>query len=163
MPEFSLKISSPEEMALLAAAMEKALPGNSVVTLRGELGSGKTVFARGFARACGVTEPVTSPTFTVLQEYRLPSGGTLYHFDLYRIGGPDAALAFGVDEYLNAPCRAVLIEWPGAVAGMLPPGAASVSFEHIDENSRKVTVAAAAGELDAIKETLAGSAVPVCS
>ncbi len=76
----------------------KAEPGE-VFTLTGDLGVGKTVFAKGFAKGLGVTEPVTSPTFTIVQEYlsgRLP----FYHFDVYRIGDPDEMEETGFYDYL---------------------------------------------------------------
>ena len=71
------------------------------ILLFGNLGAGKTVFSRGFARGLGITEPVSSPTYTIVQEYDIPSGGRLYHLDLYRISGVESALAFGVDEFIE--------------------------------------------------------------
>ena len=79
--------SAKETEQFAADLAAKALPGD-VYTLTGDLGVGKTVFAKGFAKGLGIMEPVTSPTFTIVQEYlsgRIP----LYHFDVYRIGDPD--------------------------------------------------------------------------
>lgn len=96
---------------------EKAAPG-MVYTLVGDLGAGKTEFAQGFAEGLGVTEPVVSPTFTIIQEYytgRIP----LYHFDVYRIGDPGELEMIGYDDYIdgNGVC---LIEWANLVEEILP-------------------------------------------
>ena len=92
--------SSEEETEAVGRELAQSLPPGRSVLLRGNLGAGKTVFSRGFARGLGITEPVSSPTYTIVQEYELPAGGRLYHLDLYRISDVNAALAFGVDEFL---------------------------------------------------------------
>ena len=96
------EIISDSEAATLALGVRLAamLPSGSVVALVGDLGCGKTVLARGIARGLGIAEAVTSPTFTVAQEYRRPNGEFLYHLDMYRIADENAALAFGIDEFL---------------------------------------------------------------
>ena len=81
------------------------------VAMYGDLGAGKTVFSCAFAKALGVTEHVSSPTFTIVQEYALEKG-MLYHLDLYRIDSTEAALAFGVDEFLYDKNAYSLVEWP---------------------------------------------------
>ena len=95
----------------------EAAPGE-IYALSGDLGAGKTVFAKGFASGLGITDPVNSPTFTILQVYdsgRLP----LYHFDTYRIEDPDEMEEVGLDEYLFG--RGVcLIEWAEQIAELLP-------------------------------------------
>ncbi|MCI5779874.1 MAG: tRNA (adenosine(37)-N6)-threonylcarbamoyltransferase complex ATPase subunit type 1 TsaE [Lentisphaeria bacterium] len=115
------------------------LPG-SIVTLRGDLGAGKTVFARGFARGLGITEPVSSPTYTIVQEYALCGGGRLYHLDLYRIGSPEAALAFGVDEFFDDDNAFTLVEWAERIAGIIPQNAVEVTIRHLGETEREIAV-----------------------
>lgn len=110
------------------------------VLLFGNLGAGKTVFSRGFARGLGITEPVSSPTYTIVQEYDIPSGGRLYHLDLYRISGVESALAFGVDEFIDDDNAIRLIEWPMRIDGILPDDCIKVTIEHINDNSRNITV-----------------------
>ena len=86
---------------------------------------GKTVLAKGFAAGLGITEPVTSPTFTIVHEYegRLP----LYHFDVYRIGDPDEMYDIGFDEYLYGE-GVCLIEWPERVEELLPDTAVKITI-----------------------------------
>ena len=111
-----------------------------VVLLYGDLGAGKTVFSRGFARGLGVTEPVSSPTYTIVQEYELPSGKRLYHMDLYRISDERAALGFGVDEFLSEAGAVALVEWPERIAKMLPDDAIRVELYHRSETEREIKV-----------------------
>ena len=118
---------SREETIKFAADMAaKAEPGE-VFTLTGDLGVGKTVFAKGFAKGLGVTEPVTSPTFTIVQEYlsgRLP----FYHFDVYRIGDPDEMEETGFYDYLDRG-GVVLIEWAELIEDILPSPRTAIKLE----------------------------------
>ena len=109
---------------------KKALPG-SIYCLDGDLGAGKTVFAKGFARGLGIDEPVTSPTFTIVQEY---SGGRLklYHFDVYRLTDSDEFYAIGGDEYLNNGI--CIIEWGEIIEDILPDDYIKISFSKDSEN-----------------------------
>ena len=120
--------------------LARSLFPGSIVLLRGDLGAGKTVFSRGFARGLGITEPVSSPTYTIVQEYERPDGGRLYHLDLYRISGVEAALAFGADEFLNDPGAIALVEWPERIEGLLPPNAVNVRLEHLSESERRISI-----------------------
>ena len=115
-----VRSDSPEGTEAAAAALARQLPPGTVIALHGTLGAGKTVFARGFARGLGIVEPVSSPTFTLVQEYPFP-GGVLYHLDLYRIDNSANALAFGVDEYLYDSHAYTLVEWPERIMDILPP------------------------------------------
>ena len=117
---------SPEEtFALGEQAGKTACPGQ-VYCLDGDLGTGKTVFAEGFAKGLGITEDVTSPTFTILQIYE---GGTwpLYHFDVYRIGDPEELYEIGFEDYFygNGVC---LVEWASLVEELIPEDAIRVTI-----------------------------------
>lgn len=127
--------SSPEETERFAAELAASLAPGAVIALHGDLGAGKTVFARGFARGLGVTEPVSSPTFTIVQEYGTPRG-MLYHLDLYRIENSDAALAFGADEFLCDSAAFALLEWPERIADLLPPHTIHLEILHAGEGRR---------------------------
>ena len=128
----------PEETEALGAALAREIAPGSVVALYGNLGAGKTVFARGFARGLAVTETVSSPTYTIVQEYPLPGGnGFFYHLDLYRIADEHAALGFGADEFLDDPASYALLEWPERIRGILPPGRIEVTIHRKGENERE--------------------------
>ena len=96
---------------------EKARPGQ-IFTLDGELGVGKTVFAKGFAEGIGVEEAITSPTFTIVQEYqsgRIP----FYHFDAYRVADPEEMYEIGFEDYLFGE-GVCMIEWASLIEDILP-------------------------------------------
>lgn len=137
-------VSTSEEATLgLGAAIAAQLRPGMVVALHGDLGTGKTVLSRGIARGLGITEPVTSPTFTVVQEYFRPDGTLFFHLDLYRIDDEAAALAFGIEEYLFAPDGVAVVEWPERIGGLLmSPGGArrvvSVHLAHRGDDSRRI-------------------------
>lgn len=136
----TLKSHSLEETEAFAASLAKELQPGAVIALFGELGAGKTAFARGFARGLGIKETVSSPTFTIVQEYALAKGNWLFHLDLYRIAGPDAALAFGIDEYLTDKSAYTLIEWPERISRLLHPETIIVKINHDDESSRTLEI-----------------------
>jgi tRNA threonylcarbamoyladenosine biosynthesis protein TsaE len=95
-----------------------AVPGGTVIALRGGLGAGKTTFAKGFARGLGIAEEVTSPTYTIVSEYegRL----RLHHIDAYRLSGPADFDSVGGEELLDDPGGVCLIEWSERIAPAIP-------------------------------------------
>ena len=130
--------TSPDQTEAVAAGLAERLRPGDVVLVHGELGSGKTTFVRGAARALGVEGPVTSPTFTIGQVYA-GARGEVAHLDLYRLAslaGEDPAL---LDDYLT-PERVGFVEWPGAGAGSFDRVVARVTLEHRGGDSRSVTV-----------------------
>lgn len=114
--------------------------GATVVALSGELGAGKTTFAQGMARALGVEEQVTSPTFVIERVYPLSGQkfARLVHIDAYRLKGTHELPAIGWDELIADSGNLVIIEWPEMIPGALPQGALLVSFEGSGE-SRDIT------------------------
>lgn len=135
-----METNTPEETEREAALLARSLPMGAVVALYGDLGAGKTVFARGFARGLGITEPVSSPTFTIVQEYPRPDGGMLYHLDLYRIDNSDSALAFGIDEFLCDANAWTLLEWPERIEDILPSGVIRIRMEHAGNDRRVIRI-----------------------
>ena len=131
---------SEAETEAAGAALARELAPGAVVLLCGDLGAGKTVFSRGFARGLGVVEPVSSPTYTIVQEYGLADGNRLYHMDLYRIADEHAALGFGVDEFLDEPGAISLVEWPERIAGLLPDDAVRVELKHLSAETREIRI-----------------------
>jgi len=121
-------IDLPDETAtagLAARLAALARPGD-VIALKGELGAGKTSFARAFIRARGGDEAVPSPTFTLVQSYDLP-GGTVWHFDLYRLRAPEEAWELGIEEAFADGIA--LIEWPERLGILLPAKHLLVTLE----------------------------------
>ena len=118
---------SEEETLKSAMAFAKNIKPGSIICLDGELGAGKSVFARGFARGLGITEPVTSPTFTLVQIYE---GGRLnmYHFDVYRIGDPSEMYDIGYEDYFYSD-GVCLVEWASLILELIPDYAIKVSIE----------------------------------
>ena len=132
---------SPEETFSFGKWIgENALPGQ-VYTLVGDLGVGKTVFTQGVAAGLGITEPISSPTFTIIQEYetgRLP----LYHFDVYRIGDIEEMEEIGYDDYFFGK-GICLIEWANLIEEILPENLIQITIEKDLEKGfdyRRITV-----------------------
>jgi tRNA threonylcarbamoyladenosine biosynthesis protein TsaE len=131
-----LTSSSPDETEAVAARLARELASGDVVTVSGELGSGKTTFVRGACRALGVTARVTSPTFTV--GHRYPGEPDVSHLDLFRFQGLSAAEWGDLEPYFeDAIC---FVEWPEAAAGSLPPVRVAVRLSHVDPTHRLITV-----------------------
>jgi len=126
----TLAVSLPNEAATMALArrLAPALLDGGVVFLRGELGAGKTTFARALLRALGVGERVKSPTYSLLERYTL-DGRDAFHLDLYRIADAGELEWLGLDE-LDAPETIVLVEWPERGGGALPAPDLEVALEH---------------------------------
>lgn len=123
---------------------EKLLPQlkpGTVIALYGGLGAGKTAFVQGLARAMGIQRPVTSPTFTLIQEYRAPDGRLLVHLDLYRLAGVGAVEEIGFEEYLRQGAI-VAVEWPERAAELLQDAAVKISLEPLEgeENGRSISI-----------------------
>ena len=138
---------SEKETVDFAADFAKTVSSKAVIALRGSLGTGKTVFSRGFARGIGVIGHIPSPTFTIVQEYEIKTHNPgsrvkkwLFHMDLYRIADSSAALAFGIDEYLDDNNAIKLIEWPERIEDILPEDTLNIYIDHINETSRKIRV-----------------------
>ena len=130
---------SPAETEALGARLAEALDAGRVVAFTGDLGAGKTAFVSGMARALGVEDRVTSPTFTIVNEYeggRLP----LFHFDMYRLGDADELFHIGWEDYL-ARGGICAVEWSENVAEAIEPDAVRVSIVRGDGDSdRMITI-----------------------
>ena len=110
---------------------------NMVICLEGDLGSGKTVFSKGFAQALGIDEPVTSPTFTIIKEY-LSGEMPLYHMDVYRLDGDVSTL--GIEDYFTKG-GVVIIEWADTIKDYLPAERLDIKIKVVDEDTRTLIFA----------------------
>jgi tRNA threonylcarbamoyladenosine biosynthesis protein TsaE len=138
----------PDEAATLefGTALWRALEGGGLIFLSGELGAGKTTLARGLLRAAGVTGTVKSPTYTLVEEYRLPAR-MLYHFDLYRLSGAEELEWMGIRDYLESDALC-LVEWPERGAGVLPEADLHLHLETSGEGRRiGISAATARGQV----------------
>ncbi|TML73577.1 MAG: tRNA (adenosine(37)-N6)-threonylcarbamoyltransferase complex ATPase subunit type 1 TsaE [Actinobacteria bacterium] len=132
------RTDDPTETEALAAELARSLGAGDVVTVSGELGSGKTTFVRGACRALGVTGPVTSPTFTIGHRYA-GDDVAVSHLDLYRFRGLSPAEWGDLEPYFDDAI--VFVEWPEAGAAALPPLRAAVTIEHAGADARIVRIA----------------------
>lgn len=117
--------------------LAERLKSGDVVALRGDLGAGKTVFTRGLAQGLDIDARVTSPTYTVVNEYE---GRTaLFHFDMYRLSGPDELYDIGWDDYLKRPGVCV-VEWSERAEGALPDGLITVTIKKNSDSEREILI-----------------------
>ena len=134
--EFRVTTFSEGETIELAQNIESEKFPNMVICLRGDLGSGKTVFTKGFAQALEVKEEVTSPTFTIIKEYN--SGEMpLYHMDVYRLDGDTTGV--GIEDYFTKG-GIVVIEWANTIKDILPEERLDIKFKISGENSRTLII-----------------------
>ncbi len=138
---------SAEEMENAAAEFAGRLApredGATVVALSGELGAGKTTFARGMARAFGIEEDITSPTY-VIEKIYAPARGPfthLIHIDAYRLSGAHELDILGWKELIGEPGNLIILEWPEQVKGAVPEDAICVSLSGTDGQSRTISIA----------------------
>lgn len=124
--------SSTQAFATRAAA---ALGSGLVIYLHGELGAGKSTFARALLQALGVAERIKSPTYSLVESYPLPAGGTAWHLDLYRIADPGELEWLGL-ESLGDPTALVLVEWPERGQGGLPDADVDLQLDYVGHGRR---------------------------
>jgi len=131
----TLTLASPAQTRRLARVLAGLLQPPALVTVEGDLGTGKTTFVRGVLRARGVRGAITSPSFTLAQSYHGRDGERLHHLDLYRLSkGADVDL-FAWDDYLG-PDALTFVEWPAAGSGVLPQADLRLELEHRTPRSR---------------------------
>ena len=125
-----------QELPETAKACWAAFPDTRVFAFTGGLGAGKTSFIKALCAARGVADRVTSPTFSIINEYHFP-GEIIYHMDLYRLKDADEAIGAGVAECLDSGAYC-LVEWPGRAMDLLPPDTQFIDIETIDPQTRKI-------------------------
>lgn len=130
-----------DQTNLIAQTIAKTIKAPEVISLCGDLGSGKTTFAKYFIKALGIIENVTSPTFTLLNEYELDNI-KVYHFDMYRLENSDEAFEAGFERYFAKETLdgITLVEWAENAIEILPKEYLKISFTKLGENERKISV-----------------------
>lgn len=143
---------SPEETEILGKQLGSVLQGGSILCLTGDLGTGKTTLTKSVAKALEVTEYVTSPSYTIVNEYegRLP----VYHFDVYRINEIEELYEIGYEEYFFGH-GVTIIEWASMIMELLPEDAIYVEIERVDEFERKFTIKAEDDFINRLEEVRA--------
>jgi len=116
----------------------KKLSAGDVIALYGGLGAGKTAFTRGIAQGLGLSADISSPTFTIVNEYL--SDPSLFHFDMYRLSHEDELYDIGWDDYLERGGICV-VEWSENVPGAFPPETITVTLTRVDDNIRQIEIA----------------------
>lgn len=139
----SFPSSSPEDTYFLGTKIANMLKKGSIIALKGELGSGKTCFAKGMARGLGVKEELTSPTYTIISEYEYtsPQGEAVpfYHIDAYRLKGPDDFLAIGGEEILYGNGISI-VEWSERIEALIPREAINIEIKIIEDDKRLIKI-----------------------
>lgn len=142
--------SSEKETQKIAADLAKNTEHNgprsqaTVIAFEGELGAGKTTFIKAFAKAFGVREKITSPTFVLMCHYPIPSVNDgfklLIHIDAYRLKNHSELIPLGIEEITANPKNIVLIEWSDRVREILPSACIKIHMDHVAKNERKIEI-----------------------
>lgn len=130
-----------QETIDLAIQFARSLEPMHVITLKGDLGAGKTCFVRGLCEGLGGDPTqVNSPTFTIVQEYIIANNKRLIHIDAYRLLGEDELETIGWDELLSDRDSIIAIEWPTRIANALPNEVIAITFDHVGLHTRSITI-----------------------
>jgi tRNA threonylcarbamoyladenosine biosynthesis protein TsaE len=131
-----------EETYALAESLAGTIKPGQFIALRGDLGSGKTTFTKGFAKGLGITKHITSPTFLIIKTYEVSRDDIrkLYHLDLYRLRSEKEIEEIGIAEIINDPFGVVIVEWAERMGNLLPKERIDINLEYIDERKRKITI-----------------------
>lgn len=143
---------SPNQTRRIGARLGGALRAGDVICLQGDLGAGKTTFVQGVAQGWGSLDPVSSPTFIIVNEYRRANGNKLFHMDAYRINSTPEAEQLDLDMILAD--GALLIEWPERIDGLIPAENLWIRLEHTGDEEREMKFKASGKRYDALLESV---------
>lgn len=132
-------ISSPDELGAVASDFISNFGDEKVVAFYGTMGAGKTTFIKALCDVLKVDDVVNSPSFAIINEYSIPSGGVIFHFDFYRLKSVSEAFDMGYEDYFYSG-NYCFIEWPEKVADILPSNYLKVMVDITSDNGRKITV-----------------------
>lgn len=134
-----ITISSTADLDRAAAEFLEVIGNNTLIAFFAPMGAGKTTFTTAICKALGVTDPVGSPTFAIVNEYMRADGEPMYHFDFYRINKLQEAIEIGLYDYLDSGCLCIM-EWPENIEDLLPEETLKVYFTINPDQSRTLTV-----------------------
>ena len=129
---------NPDQTRGIGLRLGGLLQQGDVICLEGELGAGKTTLVQGLAKGWGSLDPVTSPTFLIVNSYRRPDNGLLYHMDAYRLESALEAAELDLDEMLSQGC--LVVEWPERIKEILPKSSMWICLEYIAEEDRQMVI-----------------------
>ena len=132
-------VTSEAELQAWVPDILESLRNHKVITLEGDLGAGKTTLVKYLCEAWGVVDPVTSPTFSLINVYLRHDDHPVYHMDLYRLESLEEALDIGIEEYLDSG-EMVLVEWPELIETLLPPGVIRIRITREAGEQRKIVL-----------------------
>jgi tRNA threonylcarbamoyladenosine biosynthesis protein TsaE len=143
---------SPEQTRRIGSRLGAMLRTGDVICLQGDLGAGKTTFVQGVAQGWGSMDSVSSPTFIIVNEYRHPHEGSLFHMDAYRLDSAPEAEELDLDSMLAD--GALLIEWPERMDGIIPTEHLWIALEYVDEEEREMKFKSVGKRYDGLLENL---------
>lgn len=135
----TIEIPALEALPQAAEQVRAAIQGHSVICFEGEMGAGKTTFIKALCRSLGVADEVSSPTFSLVNEYRNAQDQPIYHFDFYRLNHPREAEDIGTLEYFDSGYLC-LVEWPSRIVALLPPERLLLTFSVTGPESRQLVI-----------------------
>lgn len=136
-----IKVNSINTLPQAAEQLLEACKDRNFFAFYGTLGAGKTTFIKAICKALQSTDEVTSPTYTLVNEYETANGHPIFHIDLYRLDSIDEAMDIGIEDYLYTPNATCLIEWPQIIEPLLPDDTVTVSLLKNDDDSREIKIA----------------------
>ena len=128
-----------EDMGLWGEKIASSIPSGVILLMEGEMGAGKTTLTKGIVKSLSCDDVVSSPTFSIVNQYITRDGESIYHFDFYRIDDIEEAYDMGCEEYFYSGSTC-LIDWPEKIEELLPESYARVDISAIDEDSRQYTI-----------------------
>ncbi|KOH45282.1 tRNA (adenosine(37)-N6)-threonylcarbamoyltransferase complex ATPase subunit type 1 TsaE [Sunxiuqinia dokdonensis] len=135
---FSIQINTIEELPQAAEAFLRHFQNERIFAFYGKMGAGKTTLIKALCRALGSTDPITSPTFALVNEYSTAGNERIFHFDFYRIKNIEEALDIGFDDYVYSG-KYCMMEWPENIEDLLPEKIVKVEIEVLDSSARRIT------------------------
>ena len=132
-------IDNISELGKVSKEIIKLTKKNNLIVFYGKMGAGKTTLIKTVAKDLGVIDNITSPTFSIVNEYLTEQDETIFHFDFYRIEDIEEALDFGVEDYFSSK-KICLIEWPQIIEPLLPDNLVTVNIEILENKQRKIEI-----------------------